>query len=141
MVTVGKTQGMRRYVNLLPTVKQEGTFVTESIPYDLKYFLQDIGIIEVLQVVEKVETETYNIWLPSNTDDEPPFQEKKMYRVTIYKDKRLTATFLEDLMSVAVGKAQRIGNKNDEVYIHEVIESADGFVDELECVLKYTLGN
>ena len=48
-------------------------FVTESIPYDLKYFLQDIGIIEVLQVVEKVETETYNIWLPSNTDDEPPF--------------------------------------------------------------------
>ena len=64
-----------------------------------------------------------------------------MYKVTIYKDKRLTATFLEDLMSVAVGKAQRIGNKNDEVYIHEVIESADGFVDELECVLKYTLGN
>ena len=47
--------------------------VTESIPYDLKYFLQDIGIIEVLQVVEKVETETYNVWLPSNTDDEPPF--------------------------------------------------------------------
>ena len=125
----------------MPTVKQEGTFVTESIPYDLKYFLQDIGIIEVLQVVEKVETETYNIWLPSNTDDEPPFQEKKMYRVTIYKDKRLTATFLENLMSVAVGKAQRIGNKNDEVHIHEVIESADGFVDELECVLKYTLGN
>ena len=113
----------------------------QEIPYDLKYFLQDIGIIEVLQVVEKVETETYNVWLPSNTDDEPPFQEKKMYRVTIYKDKRLIATFLEDLMSVAVGKAQRIGNKNDEVYIHEVIESADGFVDELECVLKYTLGN
>ncbi len=141
MVTVGKTQGMRRCANLLPTVKQEGIFVTESIPYDLKYFLQDIGIIEVLQVVEKVETETYNVWLPSNTDDEPPFQEKKMYRVTIYKDKRLIATFLEDLMSVAVGKAHRIGNKNDEVYIHEVIESADGFVDELECVLKYTLGN
>ena len=48
-----------------------------------------------------------------------------MYRVTIYKDKRLIATFLEDLMSVAVGKAQRIGNKNDEVYIHEVIESVN----------------
>jgi len=47
--------------------------VTESIPYDLKYFLQDIGIIEVLQFVKKVETETYNVWLPSNTDDEPPF--------------------------------------------------------------------
>ena len=31
--------------------------MTESIPYDLKYFMQDIGIIEVLQVVEKVETE------------------------------------------------------------------------------------
>ena len=44
-------------------------------------------------------------------------------------------------MSVAVGKAQRIGNKNDEVHVHEVIESADGFIDELECVLKYTLGN
>jgi hypothetical protein len=64
-----------------------------------------------------------------------------MYRVTIYKDKRLIATFLEDLMSVAVGKAQRIGNKNDEVYIHEVIKSADGFIDELECVMKYTLEN
>ena len=47
--------------------------MTESIPYDLKYFLQDIGIIEVLQVLEKVETENYNIWLPSSTDDEPPF--------------------------------------------------------------------
>ena len=45
----------------------------QEIPYDLKYFLQDIGIIEVLQVVETVETETYNVWLPSNTDDEPPF--------------------------------------------------------------------
>ena len=64
-----------------------------------------------------------------------------MYSVTIYKDKRLIATFLENLMSVAVGKAQRIGKKNDEVYIHEVIESADGFIDELECVLKYTLEN
>ena len=106
MVTVGKTQGMRRCVNLLPTVKQEGTFVTESIPYDLKYFLQDIGIIEVLQVVEKVETETYNIWLPSNTDDEPPFQEKKMYRVTIYRDNILVDDFVDDLMSRAVGKAK-----------------------------------
>ena len=47
--------------------------MTESIPYSLKYFLQDIGIIEVLQVVETVETETYNVWLPSNTDAEPPF--------------------------------------------------------------------
>ena len=45
----------------------------QEIPYDLKYFLQDIGIIEVLQVVDKVEIETYNVWLPSNTDDEPPF--------------------------------------------------------------------
>ena len=45
----------------------------QEIPCDLKYFLQDIGIIEVLQVVETVETETYNVWLPSNTDDEPPF--------------------------------------------------------------------
>ena len=45
----------------------------EELPSDLNYFLQDIGIIDVLKVVEKVETETYNVWLPSNTDDEPPF--------------------------------------------------------------------
>ena len=51
--------------------------MTESIPYDLKYFLQDIGIIEVLQVVETVETENYNVWLPSNTDDEPPFRRRR----------------------------------------------------------------
>jgi len=47
--------------------------VTEELPNDLNYFLQDIGIIDVLKVVEKVETETYNVWLPSNTDEEPPF--------------------------------------------------------------------
>ena len=47
--------------------------MTEELPNDLNYFLQDIGIIDVLQVVETVETETYNVWLPSNTDDEPPF--------------------------------------------------------------------
>ena len=141
MVTVGKMLNMRGCANLLLTVKQEGIFVTEELPNDLNYFLQDIGIIDVLKVVEKVETETYNVWLPSSSDEEPPFQEREMYRVTIYKDKRLIATFLEDLMSVAVGKAQRIGNKNDEVYIHEVIKSADGFIDELECVMKYTLEN
>ena len=45
----------------------------EELPNDLNYFLQDIGIIDVLKVVEKVETETYNVWLPSNTDEEPPF--------------------------------------------------------------------
>ena len=64
-----------------------------------------------------------------------------MYRVKIYRNNTLIDDFMNDLMSRAVGKAHRIGNKNDEVYIHEVIESADGFVDELECVLKYTLGN
>ena len=47
--------------------------MNEELPSDLNYFLQDIGIIDVLEVVEKVETETYNVWLPSNTDDEPPF--------------------------------------------------------------------
>ena len=47
--------------------------MTEELPNDLNYFLQDIGIIDVLEVVEKVETETYNVWLPSNTDEEPPF--------------------------------------------------------------------
>ena len=45
----------------------------QELPNDLNYFLQDIGIIDVLKVVERVETETYNVWLPSNTDDEPPF--------------------------------------------------------------------
>ncbi len=47
--------------------------MTEELPNDLSYFLQDIGIIDVLQVVEKQETENYNVWLPSNTDNEPPF--------------------------------------------------------------------
>ena len=45
----------------------------EELPNDLNYFLQDIGIIDVLEVVEKVETETYNVWLPSISDEEPPF--------------------------------------------------------------------
>ena len=47
--------------------------MTEELPNDLNYFLQDIGIIDVLEVVEKVETKTYNVWLPSNSDEEPPF--------------------------------------------------------------------
>ena len=47
--------------------------MTEELPNDLNYFLQDIGIIDVLEVVEKVETETYNVWLPSISDEEPPF--------------------------------------------------------------------
>jgi hypothetical protein len=47
--------------------------VIEELPNDLNYFLQDIGIIDVLKVVEKVETETYNVWLPSSIDEEPPF--------------------------------------------------------------------
>ena len=50
--------------------------MTEELPNDLSYFLQDIGIIDVLQVVETQgtdQTETYNVWLPSNTDEEPPF--------------------------------------------------------------------
>ena len=142
MVTVGKTQGMRRCANLLPTVKQEGTFVTESIPYDLKYFLQDVGIIEVLQFVETQgtdQTETYNVWLPSNTDDEPPFQEKKMYRVTVYRNELMIAKFIEDIMSQAIGKARRIGQSGDQVYVHEVIQTSDGHFDEVECTLKTTI--
>ncbi len=47
--------------------------MNEELPSDLNYFLQDIGIIDVLEVVEKVETKTYNVWLPSNSDEEPPF--------------------------------------------------------------------
>ena len=47
--------------------------MTEELPNDLNYFLQDIGINDGLEVVERVETETYNVWLPSNADDEPPF--------------------------------------------------------------------
>ena len=48
----------------------------EELPNDLNYFLQDIGIIGVLEVVETQGTdqkETYNVWLPSSADDEPPF--------------------------------------------------------------------
>ena len=47
--------------------------MNKELPSDLNYFLQDIGIIDVLEVVEKVETKTYNVWLPSNSDEEPPF--------------------------------------------------------------------
>jgi len=50
--------------------------VIEELPNDLNYFLQDIGIIDVLEVVETQgtdQTETYNVWLPSSSDDEPPF--------------------------------------------------------------------
>ena len=73
MVTVGKMLNMRECANLLLTVKYGEIFVIEELPNDLNYFLQDIGIIDVLEVVEKVETETYNVWLPSSSDDEPPF--------------------------------------------------------------------
>ena len=37
MVIVGKTQGMRRYVHLLPTVKQEGIFVINILNCDFCY--------------------------------------------------------------------------------------------------------
>ena len=47
--------------------------MTEELPNDLNYFLQDIGIIDVLEVVEEVKTETYDVWLPSSLDEEPPF--------------------------------------------------------------------
>ena len=47
--------------------------MTEELPNDLNYFLQDIGIIDVLEVVEEVKTETYDVWLPSSSDEEPPF--------------------------------------------------------------------
>ena len=47
--------------------------MTEELPNDLNYFLQDIGIIDVLEVVKEVKTETYDVWLPSSSDEEPPF--------------------------------------------------------------------
>ncbi len=47
--------------------------MTEELPNDLNYFLQDIGIIDVLEVVEEVKKETYDVWLPSSSDEEPPF--------------------------------------------------------------------
>ena len=139
MVTVGKMLNMRGCANLLLTVKQGEIFVIEELPNDLNYFLQDIGIIDVLKVVEKVETETYNVWLPSNTDEEPPFQEKKMYRVTIYRDNVLIDDFMNDLMSRAVGKAKEKGRAGDLMYVHEVIQTADGEYEELECVLRATI--
>jgi|TARA_X000001382_G_scaffold63491_1_gene43926 hypothetical protein len=62
-----------------------------------------------------------------------------MYRVTIYREELLIIKFLEDLISQAVGRARQLGQHGDHVYIHEVIQSADGNLDEVECVLKTTL--
>ena len=62
-----------------------------------------------------------------------------MYRVTIYKDKRLIATFLENLMSVAVGKAKERNKEGDLMYLHEVVQTADGQYEEIECVVRATI--
>lgn len=62
-----------------------------------------------------------------------------MYRVTIYRDDMVISSFIEDLLSRAVGKSRKIGEGGDQVYVHEVIQTSDGELDEVECVLKTTL--
>ena len=62
-----------------------------------------------------------------------------MYRVKIYRDEEMIGSFIEDLMSRAVGRSRKIGEGGDQVYVHEVIQTSDGELDEVECVLKTTL--
>ena len=62
-----------------------------------------------------------------------------MYRVTIYRNELMIAKFIEDIISQAVGKARKIGQSGDQVYVHEVIQTSDGHFDEVECTLKTTI--
>jgi len=62
-----------------------------------------------------------------------------MYRVKIYRDNKVIASFLEDIISQAVGRAKTVGSHGDHMYVHEVIRTADGELDELECVLNAPL--
>ena len=62
-----------------------------------------------------------------------------MYRVTIYRNELMIAKFIEDIMSQAIGKARKIVQSGDQVYIHEVIQTSDGHFDEVECTLKTTI--
>ena len=62
-----------------------------------------------------------------------------MYRVTIYRNELMIAKFIEDIISQAVGKARKIGQSGDQVYVHEVIQISDGHFDEVECTLKTTI--
>ena len=64
---------------------------------------------------------------------------KRMYRVKIYRDNKVVASFLEDIISQAVGRARTIGKHQDHMYIHEVIRTADGGIEEVECVLNAPL--
>ena len=62
-----------------------------------------------------------------------------MYRVKIYRNNTLIDDFMNDLMSRAVGKAKEKGKSGDLMYVHEVIQTADGEYEELECVLRATI--
>ena len=62
-----------------------------------------------------------------------------MYRVTIYRNELMIAKFIEDIISQAVGKARKIGQSGDQVYVHEDIQTSDGHFDEVECTLKTTI--
>ena len=62
-----------------------------------------------------------------------------MYIVTIYRNELMIAKFIEDIISQAVGKARKIGQSGDQVYVHEVIQTSDGHFDEVECTLKTTI--
>jgi len=62
-----------------------------------------------------------------------------MYRVKIYRDNKVIASFLEDIISQAVGRAKTVGNHGDHMYVYEVIRTADGELEEVECVLNAPL--
>ena len=45
-----------------------------DLPYELKYFLDDIGVRDAVVIVEQpTQNIKYDVWLPSNSSDEPPF--------------------------------------------------------------------
>ena len=62
-----------------------------------------------------------------------------MFRVKIFRGDVMIAKFIDELLSQAVGKARKIGQSGDQVYVHEVIQTSDGHFDEVECTLKTTI--
>ena len=62
-----------------------------------------------------------------------------MFRVKIFRGDVMIAKFIDELLSQAVGKARKIGEVGDTVFVHEVVQTADGDWDEVECTLKTTV--
>ena len=47
--------------------------MSEDIPHDLRWFLQEFGIRDIPIPVEPKKKIEYTVWYPSNKDEEPPF--------------------------------------------------------------------